>query len=437
MSDFSIILRVMAKYRNRIADVILARKLDTMGAVLVEGPKWCGKTTTCKQFAKSILDLSDPDVRDHAVEMAEIDIKPLLDGATPRLIDEWQDVPKFWDAIRHRVDVADGCGHFLLTGSAVVREEKRKQIKHSGTGRISRMRMRPMSLWESGESSGELSISGLFGDSAFVSGASKPYSLSDVAYLVCRGGWPKAVERGGSAALDYAFEYVDAIAESDLSRVDGVPRSPERVRRLLKSLSRLQATQSSLATIRKDMLANDESTLSELTIASYINALEKIFVVDNAHAWSPNLRAKSTVRTSDTRYFADSSIAAAAVGAGPGTLMDDLATFGLFFETMAVRDLRVYAESIGGIVEHYHDKTGLECDAVIHLRNGEFGLVEIKLGGETLIEEGVKSLEKISSLAAARLKRTPRFKMVLCAVGDYAYRRKDGIVIAPIASLRD
>ena len=431
------ILHLMEKYRNRIADGILARKLDTMGAVLVEGPKWCGKTTTCKQVAKSVLDLSDPDIRDHALEMAEIDIKPLLEGLTPRLIDEWQDVPKFWDAIRHRVDVSGGCGLFLLTGSAVVREEKRKQIKHSGTGRISRMRMRPMSLWESGESSGAVSVSGLFGGDNFVSGASKAYSLADVAYLVCRGGWPKAVERGGNEALDYAFEYVDAVAESDLSRVDGVPRSPERIRRLLKSLSRLQATQSSLATIRKDMAANDESTLSELTIASYINALEKIFVIDNAHAWSPNLRAKSTVRTSDTRYFADPSIAVAAIGAGPGTLMDDLATFGLFFETMAVRDLRVYAESIGGFVEHYHDKTGLECDAVIHLRNGDFGLVEIKLGGETLIGEGVRTLAKLSALATAKLKRAPKFKMVLCAVGDYAYRRKDGIIIAPIGSLKD
>lgn len=427
----------MKKYRQRIVDTILARKLDSMGAVLVEGPKWCGKTTTCKQFARSILDLSDPDVRDRAIELAEIDIKTLLDGETPRLIDEWQDVPKFWDAIRNRVDHLDGSGYFLLTGSAVVREKKRKQISHSGTGRISRMRMRPMSLWESGESSGIVSLSNLFGGGSFVSGMSKSHSLEEMAYIVCRGGWPKAVERGGDAALDYASEYVDAVAESDLSRVDDVPRSPERVRRLLRSLSRLQATQTSLSTIRKDMAANDESTLSELTISSYINALEKIFVVENVHAWSPNLRAKSTVRTSDTRYFVDPSIAAASLGAGPGTLMDDLATFGLFFETMAIRDLRVYAESAGGYVEHYHDKTGLECDAVIHLRNGDFGLVEVKLGGETLIEEGVKTLNKLSALTGAKLKRQPKFKMVLCAVGDYAYVRKDGILISPIGALKD
>ena len=406
-----------------------------MGAVLVEGAKWCGKTTTCKRFAKSVLDLSDPDVRDHALELAEMDVKSLLEGATPRLIDEWQDVPKFWDAIRNRVDRLGGCGLFLLTGSAVVREEKRKQIRHTGTGRISRLKMRPMTLWESGESTGETSLAGLFaGD--FSAGAGKDQSLAEIAWLVCRGGWPKAVERGGDVALDYAKEYVDAVAESDLTRMDGVPRSPARVRRLLRSLARLQASQSSLATIRKDIVANHDGSLSELTIADYVNALEKIFAVENAHAWCPNLRAKSSVRTSDTRYFVDPSLAAAALGIGPGNLMDDLPTFGLFFETMAVRDLRVYAEASGGFVEHYRDKTRLECDAVVHLRNGDYGLIEIKLGGETLIGEGVETLGRLATLAQSKLKRQPSFRMVLTAVGPFAYRRKDGIVVAPIGSLR-
>ena len=425
----------MKPYRPRIADALLSRKLESMGAVLVEGAKWCGKTTTCKRFAKSVLDLSDPDVRDHALELAEMDVKSLLEGATPRLIDEWQDVPKFWDAIRNRVDRLGGCGLFLLTGSAVVREEKRKQIRHTGTGRISRLKMRPMTLWESGESTGETSLAGLFaGD--FSAGAGKDQSLAEIAWLVCRGGWPKAVERGGDVALDYAKEYVDAVAESDLTRMDGVPRSPVRVRRLLRSLARLQASQSSLATIRKDIVANDDGSLSELTIADYVNALEKIFAVENAHAWCPNLRAKSSVRTSDTRYFVDPSLAAAALGIGPGNLMDDLPTFGLFFETMAVRDLRVYAEASGGFVEHYRDKTGLECDAVVHLRNGDYGLIEIKLGGETLIGEGVETLGRLATLAQSKLKRQPSFRMVLTAVGPFAYRRKDGIVVAPIGSLR-
>ena len=425
----------MEKYRQRVADAMLSRKLESMGAVLVEGPKWCGKTTTCKQFAKSVLDLSDPDVLDRVTALAEIDIKRFLEGDTPRLIDEWQEIPKFWDAIRHRVDSLDGAGYFLMTGSAVVPEDKRKHIHHSGTGRISRLRMRPMSLWESGESSGTISMSALFGGKEVVTENSKEHTLDEIAYLICRGGWPKAVERGGDVALDYAKEYVNAVAESDISRVDDNPRSPVRVRRLLRSLSRMQATQASLASIRRDMASNDESSLSEVTVASYHDALAKIFVVENARAWSPNLRAKSSVRTSETRYFVDPSIATASLGIGPGNLLDDLATFGLLFETMAVRDLRVYADAIGGGVEHYHDKTGLECDCVIHLPNGDFALVEVKLGGETLIEEGVKTLDRLSTLINGKLSRRPAFKMVLTAVGGYAYMRKDGIWVAPIGSL--
>ena len=425
----------MEKYRQRVADAMLSRKLACMGAILVEGPKWCGKTTTCKQFAKSVLDLSDPDVLERVEALAEIDIKRFLDGDAPRLIDEWQEVPKFWDAIRNRVDNIDGYGCFLMTGSAVVPEEKRKQIHHSGTGRISRLKMRPMSLWESEESSGTVSISALFGGKAVVTEKSMEHTLDEVAYLICRGGWPRAVERGGDIALEYAREYVEAVSESDLSRVDGIPRSPIRVRRLLRSLSRVQATQASLASVRRDMAVNDESSLSETTVASYHDALVKIFVIENASAWSPNLRSKSSVRTSDTRYFADPSIATASLGIGPGNLMDDLATFGLLFETMAIRDLRVYADAIGGRVEHYHDKTGLECDCVIHLPNGDFALVEVKLGGEKLIEEGTKTLERLSSLISGKLKRRPVFKMVLTAVGEYAYTRKDGILVAPIGSL--
>lgn len=298
------------------------------------------------------------------------------------------------------------------------------------------MKMRPMSLWESGESSGSVSLKELFDGIPLDIAKSRDCKLEEVAYIVCRGGWPKAVERGGDAALDYAQEYLDAIAESDISRVDDVPRSPERARRLLRSLARLQATQASISTIRNDMSANDDLTLSEQTTTSYINALEKIFVVENVHAWSPNLRAKSSVRVADTRYFVDPSIAVAALGAGPGNLMDDLTTFGLFFETMAVRDLRVYADAVGGHVEHYHDKTGLECDAVVHMRNGDFGLVEIKLGGETLVEEGVKTLQKLSALIDGKLSRKPRFKMILTAVGEFAYRRKDGIIVCPMGALR-
>ena len=407
-----------------------------MGAVLVEGPKWCGKTTTCKQFAKSVLDLSDPDVRIRAEKLVGMELKSLLEGDAPRLIDEWQDIPEFWDAIRHRVDHMGEPGQFLLTGSAVVPEEKRKRIHHTGTGRFARLKMRPMSLWESGESTGKISLAALFASDDVTAVGSKGHSLEEIAYMVCRGGWPKAVESGGDAALDYAREYVDSVAESDLSRADGVPREPERVRRLLRSLARLQATQSSLPAIRRDMAANDVSSLSELTISSYINALEKIFVVENAHAWSPSLRAKSSVRTSDTRYFVDPSLAVAALGIGPGDLMDDLRTFGLFFETMAIRDLRIYAGVFGGSVEHYHDKTDLECDAVIHARNGDYGLAEIKLGGNVLEEQGAKSLNKLADLLRVKVKRQPSFRMILTAVGEFAYRRADGILVCPIGCLK-
>lgn len=426
----------MEKYRNRIADVMLSRKMESMGAVLVEGPKWCGKTTTCRQFAKSVLDLSDPDVRDRSIEISEIDAKKLLNGALPRLIDEWQDVPRLWDAIRHQVDCADGNGLFLLTGSAVVPEDKRSKIRHSGTGRISRLKMRPMSLWESGESSGEVSLAELFSGNEFSSANATPHNLDEIAYIVCRGGWPKAVSRGGGTALDYATEYVDAVAESDISRVDGVPRAPERVRRLLRSLSRLQATPASVPTIRRDMASNEASSLSDTTISEYLNALERIFVVENAHAWSPNLRAKSAVRTSDTRYFVDPSIAAASMAVGPGNLLDDLPTFGILFETMAIRDLRIYADASGGCVEHYLDKAGLECDAVVHFRNGDFALVEVRLGGESLIGAGAETLGRLDALIASKLNRSPKFRMVLTAVGEYAYKRKDGVIVCPIGALR-
>ena len=425
----------MKSYKPRVADAILAKKMEYIGAVVVEGPKWCGKTTTCKQLAKSVLDLSDPDELERVARLSEINIGRFLDGISPRLIDEWQLIPRFWDAVRSRVDKSDGCGLFMLTGSAVVPEEKRSQIKHSGTGRMSRLKMRPMSLFESGESSGSLSIHRLFDGEPFDVLDGKNLSLDEIAYILCRGGWPKAVERGGEIALEYAKDYVASIAESDISRVDDKPRDPGRVRRLLKSLARLQATQAALPAIRKDIVANDDASLSEQTIADYISALEKIFVVENTHSWSPELRAKTAIRTSATRYFTDPSIATAALGISPGDLLDDIRTFGLFFETLAVRDIRVYAEAFGGFVEHYRDKTGLECDAVIHWPNGDFGLVEIKLGGETLVEEGVHTIRKLQSLLEAKSHRPPKFSMVATAVGDCAYMRTDGIIVAPISSL--
>ena len=426
----------MLVYRKRIADGLLARKLAGMGAVLVEGAKWCGKTTTCEQIAKSALYMADPQNRDTFLQYAKVDISRLLEGNRPRLIDEWQDVPQFWDAIRSFVDHAEGDGHFILTGSAVVSKDKEDKIVHSGTGRIARLKMRPMSLWESGESTGEVSLGALFSGADFASARAETTSLERMAYLICRGGWPKAVGQGGDIALDRAFDYFESVVESDISRSDGIPREPDRVRQLMRSYARLQGTQSNLSSIRKDMLANDSRGLDEDTIRSYLTALRRIFVVEDLKAWCPSLRAKDAIRTSDTRYFTDPSIAAAALGITPGELMNDIRSLGYFFEALAIRDLRVYVEALMGHVEHYHDGTGLECDAILHLRNGAYALVEIKLGGG-LVDEGVATLTSLSELIARKNFRPPAFRMVLTATGEFAYRRsEDGIVVCPITALK-
>ena len=425
----------MKQYKTRICDTLLARKLEGVGAVLLEGPKWCGKTTTCERFAKSVLYMGDPETKDDNLQIADINIKSLLVGKRPRLIDEWQLAPKFWDAIRFDVDHSEGFGHYILTGSAVPPDTS--EISHSGTGRIVRVKMRTMSLWESLESSGTVSLESLMrGESPDVARC-EDRSLADIAYLVCRGGWPRAVGQSGDMALDRAEEYFDATVNVDISKVDNVPRDPDRVMRLMRSLARLQATQAKLTAMRRDMSEHDSSGLDEDTVRSYLVALKRIFVVEDAPAWCPCLRSKTVVRTGDTRYFTDPSIAAAAIGAGPGDMIRDMRTFGLLFETMAMRDLRCYADAIGGKVSHYIDANGLECDAVVHLRNGRFGLVEIKLGGLTLIEQGAKTLNQFSSLIDEAKTGPLAFKMVLTAVGSYAYTRKeDGIVVCPISALK-
>lgn len=423
----------MKKYEKRIADGLLARKLEGMGAVLVQGAKWCGKTTTCEQIARSALYMGDPVRRKERLEMASIDISALLDGARPRLIDEWQVAPAFWDAVRHAVDHADHPGQFILTGSVV--PPRSDEISHSGTGRIARLTMRPMTLWESGESSGAVSLGGLFSGRAPETGRAREWSLGDIAWRVCRGGWPQAVLWKGDVALDLALEYVGAVADEDISRVDGVKRDPARARRLLRSYARLQGTQANLRVLKCDMAGGGIDAPDEDTVASYRKALEKLFVVEDMPAWCPNLRCKTPVRTSDTRYFADPSIATAALGLGPGDLMNDLTSFGFFFETMAVRDLRVYAEALGGSVAHYRDAGGLECDAVIHLRNGAYGLAEIKLGGDVLVEEGAKTLAAFAAKIDTGAMKEPAFRMVVTAVGDFAYHRRDGVFVCPLAAL--
>ena len=426
----------MKTYRKRVIDDLLVNKLRGMGAVLVQGAKWCGKTTTCEEFAKSALYMADPDTMESNLKMADMNIKALLKGDTPRLIDEWQVAPKFWDAVRYHVDHAEGFGHFILTGSAVPPDTK--EITHSGAGRIARLTMRPMSLWESEESNGALSLGRLFAEDDFVSAESADHGLEEIAFMTCRGGWPQAVLQKGNDALDRAFDYFETVVESDMSRVDGVSREPSRVRRLMRSYARLQGTQSNLSVIKNDMKANDRASLDEDTVASYLSALRKIFVVEDMEAWCPNLRSKVQVRTTDTRYFTDPSIAVAALGIGPGSLMDDLNTFGYLFECLAMRDLRVYAAANFGSVCHYRDADGLECDAVVRLRDGSCGLIEVKLGGDRLIEEGAVTVNKLAGKLDLVKTGKPKFKMVLTAIGKFAYRRKeDDVIVCPISALKN
>ena len=425
----------MKQYKNRVIDRLLADKLEAMGAVLIEGPKYCGKTTTGEQQARRVLYMADPEIKDRNLTMASTNIKRLLAGDTPRLIDEWQIAPKLWDAIRFEVDHRGEDGQFMLTGSAA--PASTSEIFHSGTGRFGWIKMRTMSLWESGDSTGDVSLGGLFSSENEVDGTSN-LEIRRIAFLVCRGGWPKAsLKTNESAALIEAREYVESVCRNDISRVDDVQRNAELARRLMRSYSRHQGAQVSVATILADIKSNEASDTTEATVASYINALKRIFVIEDMAAWNPNLRSKTAIRSSDTRYFTDPSIAAAALGLGPDDLLDDPNTFGLLFETMAVRDLRVYAEALDGQVYHYRDKNGLECDAIVHLRNGRYGLIEIKLGGDNLIEAGATTLKKLASKIDTEKMKSPSFMMVLTAIGEYAYRRLDGVLVVPIGCLRD
>lgn len=424
----------MRLYKERISDRIIEKKLKGKGAVLVEGPKWCGKTTTSEQISKSVLYMAEPDSLKQNMELVELSPSLLLKGETPRLIDEWQIAPKLWDAVRFEVDHRGEEGQFILTGSAVPAETAK--IQHTGTGRFAWVLMRPMSLFESGESNGEISLSELFKGPEQIASANE-LDISRLAFLVCRGGWPRASFLEDEIALEQAFDYYDAIVKTDISRVDGVKRDEERVKRLMRSYARNQGAQISTAAIKADMAANDIETLDEDTVFSYINALKKIFVIEDMAAWNPNLRSKTAIRTSDTRYYIDSSIGAAALGLGPDDLIHDLETFGLLFETMCVRDLRVFADALNGSVYHYRDKSGLECDAVVHLRNGSYGLVEIKLGGDEAIEHAADTLKTLEGKIDTTKMKAPAFLMVLTGVGRYAYRRKDGVYIVPIGCLRD
>lgn len=420
-------------YRERVVDSELMNKLRSVGAIVIEGAKWCGKSTTAEHHCSSAIFMDNPSRKAQYQLLVEDNPGLILDGETPRLIDEWQLAPTLWDAVRYTVDHRKGMGQFILTGSA--KPADRSKISHSGVGRFSWLRMRPMSLYESGDSSGKVSLSGLFADALTFIGCEASGGLKEVAFAICRGGWPVAVGLDQDVALNPAKDYYDAVVNVDIRQVDGVDRDMERAKRLMRSYARFQGTQTSVSQIVGDINGGNTSVMDDKTVRNYLEVLRAMFVIEDMPAWNPNLKSRTAIRTTDTRYFVDPSIAVASLGIGPGDLFNDLKTFGFMFETLCVRDLRVYSQPLGWQVYHFRDKNGLECDAVIHLPNGSFALVEIKLGGEKLIDEGAKNLIKLASKINCDKMKMPSFMMVLTASGAFAYRRKDNVLVVPISVL--
>jgi len=419
------------KYLPRIADKVLDTALKASGAVLIEGPKWCGKTRTAEEKAASALYMQDPDHSASYLQAADIKPSLLLKGDTPRLIDEWQMAPVLWDAVRFAVDQRGETGQFILTGSAVPKDNA---VQHTGTGRISRMIMRPMSLFESLESNGTISLKSLFDGAAGEESGHSSLTIEGLAFALIRGGWPASVGQKESIALKQVYDYVDAVINIDVSRVDGVEKSPARLRALMRSLARNVSTMASLTTIHQDIAA-DEQTISEKTISTYINALRRIFVIEDLPAWNPAMRSKTVLRAAPKRHFVDPSIAAAVLRANSESLLQDFNTFGLLFESLCIRDLRVYAQAIDGEVFHYRDKSGLEADAIVHLKDGRWGAVEVKMGAKE-IEKAAENLKTLRDKINLDKMKEPSFLMVLTAT-ELGYQRNDGVFIVPIGCLRD
>ena len=415
-------------YLPRIADFVLREKLKTAGAVQIKGPKWCGKTATAERQAASCVYLQDPDKGPSLLALADVKPSAILEGAEPRLIDEWQMAPQIWDAVRFAIDRGRGRGRFILTGSATSRREEKP--KHSGVGRISKMYMRTMSLFESGESSGQVPLSALFKGTCDVAAISQ-CDVGDLAFALCRGGWPEAVtERDGKIALGMARDYVTELLDSDIEEIDGIVRNKNWMRSILRSYARNVSTEAPLTTIAADMQGEPPSID---TVSEYVDALGRACVLEDLAAWSPRLRSKTAVRTSPTRHFCDPSIAAAMLNATPEKLLEDFETFGLLFESLCIRDLRTYAESLGGSVFHYRDKTGLEADAVLVLDDGRWALVEVKMGSKQ-IDEAAKHLRKLAEKVDQAHEGPPSVLMVLTATAT-AYRRDDGVFVVPLACL--
>jgi predicted AAA+ superfamily ATPase len=418
------------KYLSRIADALLADRLEASGAVLVEGAKWCGKTRTAMEASKSQLFMQDPDKRVSYLKAADTKPSLLLQGEKPRLLDEWQTAPVLWDAVRYAVDMSGEAGQYILTGSAVPRDNA---VSHTGTGRISRLTMRPMSLYESQESNGGISLKSLFDGETNIESISE-LTIEKIAFAIVRGGWPASIGENERVALRHAIDYVEAIINQDVNRVDGVEKNPVRVRALLRSLARNISTLATVKTICDDIAMGNEESLSDKTVSQYLNALNRIFVIEDIPAWNPSLRSKTAIRTSVKRQFADPSIATAVMRLTPGGILDDFNYFGVLFESLCDRDLRIYAEAIDGGVFHYRDSSGLESDAVIVLNDGRWAAVEIKLGSKE-IEEAAKHLIALKNKVNTEKMREPSFLMILTGT-ELAYKRDDGVLVVPIGCLK-
>lgn len=419
-------------YLPRLIENIMTESMKTNGCIVIEGPKWCGKSTTSERFAKSVVKLQKPATYNQYKIFANIGDDNLLSGEKPLLFDEWQKIPELWDYIRDYIDEFSGKGLFILTGSAKPIEDK---DRHSGIGRIKKITMRTMSMWESNESSGEVSLKQLFNDAGNVSGKNQ-YQLKDIAYLICRGGFPSAViEKNKDIALNYAKDYVNTLVSSDITSVDDIKRNPKRARTILKSYARNVSTAATMTTILKDIESNFD-TQDIRTVNSYVDAFSKLFVIDETESWTPKLRSKTAIRTTSTKHFVDPSIATAILDANPNDLMSDLNTFGLLFENLVLRDLKIYTQSLEGNVYNYRDKSGLEADAVIHLNDGRWCLIEIKLGGEKLINEGALTLKTLKEKIDQVKMSKPEFLAVITASDSFAYKRADGVYVIPIACLK-
>lgn len=416
-------------YLPRICDKLLASELESSGAVLIEGAKWCGKTSTAQKSSRSAVFLQDPDKT--ASYLAAADTKPslLLNGETPRLVDEWQMAPVLWDAVRFEVDKRNKLGQFILTGSAVPNDNV---VAHTGTGRISRLLMRPMSLFESKDSNGSVSLKDLFEGKEDIA-ASSDLTVEKIAYLICRGGWPAAVSQKETIALKMAANYVESVINMDVQRVDGVEKNPERVRKLLRSLARNISTMASGQTIMADM-KSDDAGISEKTLTGYLNALRRIFVVEDSPAWMPSLCSKTAIRTSPKRNFVDPSIATAVMRTNSEGLLDDFETFGFMFESLCTRDMRIYSQANDGAIFHYRDKNNLESDMIASLRDGRWAPIEVKLGNRQ-IDEAAKNLLSLKSKIDTKKMGAPSFLMVITG-GEFAYRRDDGVFVVPIGCLK-